>query len=346
MADAPKRPWWITAACLALLALFVPCARNALAWIDRPFAGFLVLENGLVASMGRNTWIQPERRRMHRTRVVAVAGRPILGGRELQEYVENGGTGNAIRYTFRHGPEMFQLALPVRPFVARDFLEVFLPLLAVGLLVVLGGAVVALRRPDAPEARALFIVCATLGCAMITAPDQYGPYSFSFIHAFAICTIPPATLHLALTYPQRSRALRRWRILYGGLYLPFGGLGVGLLVWVFEPAFFLPLIYTVRFLTANAILLYVGRLVLALIEGVRPRLPVVLALTAALGSSLIVAATLATAPLLKQPISPLLTSGPILLFPILTGIAFLRFPQPSLPDTATAGTIAWRSEQS
>lgn len=340
MAETPKPSWWIAAAALAFLALSVPCALNALAWIDRPFPGFLVLENGVVGSLGRNEWIPPERRRMHWARLVAVAGRPTSGGRELHHYVENGGAGNAIRYTFREGPEMFQLALPVRRFRTRDFLEVFLPLLAIGLLLMLSGTVIAWRRPDAPEARALFIVCTSLGCILITSPDQYSPYWFTLIHIAAICAIPPAVVHLALAYPQRSRALRRWRVLYPGLYLPFVGLALGLLVWMFEPAFFLPLMYTVWFLTANAILVYIGRLVLALIEGVRPRLPVILALVAVVGSSALAGGILATYPLLKRPISPLLMCGPILLFPVLTGIAFLRFPHPSLPDADIPGPWA------
>ena len=51
-------------------------------------------------------------------------------------------------------------------------------MLGIGLLVVLAGAFVALRRPDAPETRALFAVCLSLGLAAITGPDQYSPCWF------------------------------------------------------------------------------------------------------------------------------------------------------------------------
>ena len=104
-----------------------------------------------------------------------------------------------------------------------------------------------------------------------------------------------------------------------------------------EPSLFLPLLYLLYFLVANSALMYVGRLVLALIEGVRPTRPIVLALTAVVGSSLIAAAILVTYPLLKRPISPAWMLGPLLLFPALTGVAFLRFPTPRLPEADAQG---------
>jgi hypothetical protein len=49
-----------------------------------------------------------------------------------------------------------------------------------------------------------------------------------------------------------------------------------------------------------------------------------------LGSSLIAAAIVATYPLLQQPISPAWVFGPLLLLPLLEGLAFVRFPSPAL----------------
>jgi hypothetical protein len=243
-------------------------------------------------------------------------------------------------YTFRQGSEIFRLALPARPFAVDDFLGVFAPMLGIGLLVVLAGAFVALHRPDAPETRALFAVCLSLGLAAITGPDQYSPCWFVPIFFLGAAAVAPAFIQLALAYPQRSRLLRHGRRLHVALYLPFFGLAAAIVAAMPEPALFLPLLYLLYFLVANSALVYVGRLVLALIEGVRPAEPILLALGAVVGSSLIAAAILVTYPLLKRPISPAWMLGPLLLFPALTGVAFLRFPAPRHPDARISRTTA------
>src|SRR2546425_772110 len=84
---------------------------NAITWINRPFPGFLVLENGIVVSIGRSDWIPPERRRAQWTRVIAVDGHPVSGGREINAYVSAADVGRPITYTFRGGSDIFRLAL-------------------------------------------------------------------------------------------------------------------------------------------------------------------------------------------------------------------------------------------
>ncbi len=329
---------WVLVVLLAVLAIFVPCTINAVDWIGRPFPGFLVLQNGIVVSMGRSDWAGLGRRRTHWTRLLAVDGQPVGSGPELHQILERADPSQPQAYTFRQGTEVFRLALPARSFAVGDFLGVFAPMLGIGLLVVLAGAFVALRRPNAPETRALFAVCLSLGLAAITGPDQYTPCWFVPLFFLSAAAVAPAFVHLALVYPQRSRLLRRGRLLYAGLNLPFFALAAGIVAAMPEPALFLPLLYLLYFLVANSALMYVGRLVLALIEGVRPAQPILLALAAVVGSSLIAAAILVTYPLLKRPISPAWMLGPFLLFPALTGVAFLRFPVPKLPDDPASRT--------
>lgn len=338
MKPPPRSSSWVLVALLAVFAVFVPCTINGLDWIGRPFPGFLVLQNGIVVSMGRSDWARLGSRRTQWTRLLAVDGQPVSSGRELHQVLERADPDEPLAYTFRQGTESFRLALPARPFDLGDFLGVFAPMLGIGLLVILAGAFVALRRPDAPEARALFAVCVSLGLAAITGPDQYSPCWFVPLFFLGVAAVAPAFVHLALVYPQRSRLLRHGRRLYVGLYLPFLGLAAAIVAAMPEPALFLPLLYLLYFLVANSALVYVGRLVLALIEGVRPALPILLALAAVVGSSLIAAAILVTYPLLKRPISPAWMLGPLLLFPALTGLAFLRFPAPKHPDAQASRT--------
>jgi hypothetical protein len=314
-----------------VLAIFGVCLMNALAWVGQPFSGFLVAQNGIVVSIGRAEWVRALHHHVPFARILAVDGRPVSGGRDVHAYVSAVGVGKPIVYTFRNGAEIFRLSVRVRRFEASDFAELFVPLLGIGLLMVLLGAVVVALRPRASEARALFALCAAIGVALVTAPDQYYPYRFTSLYFLAECAVPPAFTQLALTYPQRAGVLRRGPLSYLLLYLPFAGLGAGLLFSLPDPSLFLPLLYTLYFFIANAALLCVGALVVGLIDGVRPREPVVLSLAGMLGSSLIAASILATYPLLQRPISPVSLLGPLLLLPVMVGFAFVRFPRPEVP---------------
>src|SRR5207249_9760841 len=181
-------------------------------------------------------------------------------------------------------------------------------------------------RPQAPEARALFLVCLGIGLTMITAPDEWAPYWFTSVYFLAECAVPPAFVHLALAYPQPSTLVRRGPWVYAALYLPFVGLAAALLAASPEPSLFLPLLYSMYFLIANAAILCLGALVIGLLDGVRPRQGLLLSLAAMLGSCVIAGAVLSTYPVLQRPLSPGWFLGPLLLFPLLEGFAFVRFP--------------------
>jgi hypothetical protein len=325
-----RRAWWVPFALAPVLAVFAACCVNALAWIDRPFPGFFVLENGIVVSIGRAEWAHARYRSLPFARVLAVDGRPVAGGRGVQAYVNAVGVGKPIVYTFRRGADIFRLALRVRPFGRDDFVGIFAAFLGVGLAMVLASAVVVALRPDAPETRALFVVSVAIGLILITSPDMYSPYWFAPVAFLAMCVLPPAAVQLALAFPQPRAMPGRRPLLYLVLYLPFVALAGALLASMPQPALFLPLLYTVYFFMANAVLLNVGSLVFGLIDGVEPREPVVLALVGLLGSSLVAAAIVATYPLLQRPISPAWVFGPLLLLPVLEGLAFVRFPSPAL----------------
>lgn len=313
-----------------VLAIFAVCLANARAWIGRPFSGLLFLENGIVVSIGRAQWTHARYRNVPFSRILAVDGHPVAGGAEIHARVAARGIGATVTYTLRKGTEITRLRLPVRPFARADFLELFFPLLGVGFLMVVVGAAVVARLPRAPHAHALFALCLAIGLYLITGPDEYRPYRFPLLQFVSLCAIAPATIHLALAYPHRRSVLRRGPIVHLALYLPFVALGVALRSSMPTPPIFLPLLYTVYVFTANAALFYVGGLVLALIDGARPREPLLWALAAVGGSVVISLAIFVTYPLLQRPLSPSWLAGPLPLLPLLKGFAFVRYPLPAV----------------
>ncbi|HEY0303198.1 MAG TPA: hypothetical protein VGC36_17760, partial [Rhizomicrobium sp.] len=230
--------------------------------------------------------------------------------------------GRELTYTLRQGADVFRLALPVRPFSAGDFIAVFAPMLGVGLWTLLVGAAVLILRPDLAAVRALFVTCALLALVLLTGPDQYGPYRFTSVIFLALAVLPAALLHLTATFAWHPV---RWvRRVVVGLYAGCAVLGAVLLACRADPAVFLPLLYLVYCVLANAILLYLGSLVAALSSRRGSRRQLGLGLAAIAASSAPAVAILVTYPLRSEAVSATWLIAPLALWPLLTGIALLR----------------------
>src|SRR5262252_9439524 len=127
---------WVGIALVPVLAIFAVCLGDTLAWIGKPFPGFLIAENGIVVSLGRQQWTDSRNRSVPFARVLAVDGHAVSGGRDVQAYVKAVAAGQEITYTLRNGTEIFGIQQKVRLFDTRDFLLLFVPLLGVGLLMI------------------------------------------------------------------------------------------------------------------------------------------------------------------------------------------------------------------
>lgn len=306
---------------LVLLVVVAVCARDALAWVGRPFAGLLFADNLIVVSIGSASWRDPQLRRTEWSRIIALDGAPVHSALAVLREVATRAAGDRITYTLRRDGETFRIAIPVRTFTWDDFREVFAPMLGVGVFLVLAGGVVMLLGPDLPPVRALYALCAALGLLLATGPDQYGPYRFTPLYLMAVALVPPAILHLAAAFPWRPGAWA-WRAVKAS-YVLFAIAGVLLIAVREEPPAFLALLYVVYLSLANAVLLYAGSLVGALVTARRSRLQLAVALAAVLASSLPGALVLVVYPLMTEPIAPAWLVLPLVLMPVLSGVAFV-----------------------
>jgi hypothetical protein len=313
-----------------LLAIVAVCTREALRWVGRPFAGLLFADNLIVVSIGSASWRDPQLRRTEWSRIIALDGAPVHSAVELLRAVAARRPGDLVTYTFRRDDETFRIAIPVRAFTWTDFRDIFAPMLAVGGFLALSGGGLVLVRPELPELRALYAACASFGLVLVTGPDQYGPYRFTPLYLMAVAAVPPAILHLAAAYPWRPGPWAKRAVVASyALFALVGALLVGLRA---DPDVFLALLYFVYLSLANAVLLYAGSLVGAIATARRSRLQLAIALAAVVGSSGLGALVLVVYPLMTEPIAPAWILLPVVLMPVLSGVAFL-----AVPDAPRAG---------
>ena len=330
-----RRPLaWLAIVLIAVAAVAAVAVRDATAWIGRPFAGFFVLDNRIVVSIGRSVWRDPALRRIEWTLVTAVDGTPIRAAGEIHDAVRAAGAGGTLTYTLRRGAELFRVAIPAAAFSAGDFATVFAPMLGVGVWTVAVGAALLVVRPRVATLRAAFVVCLALGLMLITGPDQYGPYRFVVLFYLALALMPAAVFHLTAAFVWWPGAWTRRVVAV--VYVLCAGIGVVLVARRFDPAVFLPLLYIVYFALANALVLYIGTLVSALVNAERLRPHVALALTGVVAPAVVPIVVLVTYPLWTEPVSVPWFVLPIGLWPLLHGVALLRLSAERTPSVEAA----------
>ncbi len=228
-----RDPWlWAALAALALLAAVA--GSGALSWLGRPFAGFLVLENRVVASAGLTSWPAVRDGALFQAQVTALRGIPLDSVESLYAQVEALPIGTPVEYRFERGSEAWSERVSTRRFSAMDFLGLFGTLLFCG--VTLAGLGIAIRylRPGDAAIGGAALAFYLLGLWALTAADLYGPYRLFRVHAFLECLLFAATVHLAAVFPV-PRSLARSRLLVASWVLALA-LGVATQVWLYDPA--------------------------------------------------------------------------------------------------------------
>ena len=110
---------------LLFIALCSWSVISTRSWIDRPFPGFLVLENNLVAQVWLPEWEGFRRGLKIDDIIVAVDGQPVTNAAELDRIVMESGLGDDLSYSVIRGGQEIELTIPVSLFTQRDYLAVF-----------------------------------------------------------------------------------------------------------------------------------------------------------------------------------------------------------------------------
>lgn len=311
-----------------VLAIGALCAGNGARRIGETFPGFLVLHNRIVVSIGRPQWSLEKTARILFAEVVGIENHPLAEAAELQVHAAKLPNDTAVSYRFRKQAEVFAEVVAARVFTVADYLSVYGSYFAAGVCFALAGLWVVLRVDAlAPAVIAFFVFCQACALVLLTGGDLYGPYWFTPLYFTAFSFSPAALLHLAGSFPEPIGIQSRWRRVALGL-LYAGALALALVFHLMrhDPSLFLPLLYTVYLLLANALFLYLARLLLSrsTIGDGRQRSAINRALLAVLLSGLVAGVIFVTYPALRGPVSPLLLVWPLVIFPVFTAGALVQ----------------------
>lgn len=189
-------------------------------WIAAPFPGFLVLENGVVASAGLTHWPTIADGSIFQSKVTSYDGHPFSTPGALKAYVASKPIDHSIEYRFESRTGRFERTIATRLFTPSDAFLLFGVTLfsAIALL----GVALALfyMAPRDSAGIGCALAFAITGTFALTAVDLYGPYHFFRIHALAECFLGAGGIHMSLVFPHRTRvSIERPWIVFGAYFV-------------------------------------------------------------------------------------------------------------------------------
>ena len=233
-------PHTIRALILGLLAvgLTLVCGLSSTRWIDKPFPGFVVLENRVIASVSLPDWTIASQTELYQHAVVAVNDQEVATSDELYAAVRELPAGSPVVYTLEKNLQTSRATLASQMFSLQDYVFLFGAYLINGLGIALIGIIVWGVRPTAPASPALLSLGLTVGLWAITATDLYSPHWFFHLHVLGEALLPASFIHLALVFPVDRRPWFRAE----RLWLPY--LVLGAVAVVYEVILDHPTVYS------------------------------------------------------------------------------------------------------
>lgn len=210
---------WVPLLALAVaLPLTLYAGWQSTAWLDRLFPGFLVMQNGVIPTIGTSNWPADSATLFH-SEVVAVDGVPTRGGAAVLAAIASRSEGEPVRYTLRKHADTRDVVLPILRFTWSDYLQIYGILMLFGCANLLTGVVVGFLQPRTLQARVFVLHTTIAGLYAVSAVFLHQP---QFDHLNRLCLaaesfVSATFLHLALTFPVPRRlgrsGSRAWLIL-------------------------------------------------------------------------------------------------------------------------------------
>jgi hypothetical protein len=193
---------------LAALATAAIVALAATTWIGATFPGFFVLENGVVASIGRSDW-PASRTAIYQHIVTDVDDTPVESGSDVYKRVAARPAGTTFTYRLENATTHRSVTVASRVLSSSDYWMIFGGYFATGLLYLLLALLGAVLSADPQLGRALVLVGSAGGAYALSAVGIYGPDSPIRLHAFIEALFPATLVCLALAFPRPASQIAK-----------------------------------------------------------------------------------------------------------------------------------------
>lgn len=211
MRFAPSRATRLVSALLLSGTLLLTAAMgfSSVRWIGRPFPGFFLLRNRVIASVDLPTWHIAAMRHVFQSSVVAVDGVPVHTAADVYERVRAKPAGTDFTYALDSRGQVTERVIASQTFTSTDWWLVFGVYLFNGLVFAAIGIGVWVLGTDRATTSALLALGLCFSMYALSAVDLYGPHHLFRVYAVAEAFLPAVIVHLALLFPMRRTAPAR-----------------------------------------------------------------------------------------------------------------------------------------
>lgn len=186
---------------LAAIATAAVVALAATTWIGATFPGFFVLENGVVASIGRSGW-PASRAAIYQHIVTEIDDTPVENGSDVYKRVAAQPAGTTFTYSLENATAHRSVTIASRVLLPSDYWTIFGGYFATGLLYLLLAVLGAMLAADPQLGRAFVLVGSAGGAYALSAVGIYGPDAPMRLHACIEAFFPATLVCLALAFPR------------------------------------------------------------------------------------------------------------------------------------------------
>ena len=191
----------ISAYTVLVVVLAVGALLNSLQWVNRTFPGFLLMDNGVVPSVGLPHWTGLQENTIYQRQVLRLDGQPVSSTREVYATVAAAPVGTLFTYEFAaHGGYETRTIASMR-FTLSDYVSLFGAYFLNAVVFTAVGIAVWILGPAAPTTLGTVILALNAGAFGLTGMDLYGPAQLFRLHVTTEALFPATLLHLMLVFP-------------------------------------------------------------------------------------------------------------------------------------------------
>jgi len=195
---------------LLIMSIAVVCFLEAVSWIDRPFAGFLMNRRLTVLSVGMPDWAGSLAGLQSADRIVKIGDRDVVRVADLENAVKNREVGSLIEYTVDRGGQTLKFSVPVTSFTLTDLLGTFGSTFFQGVIFFAIGVVVFLLKPDSTVSLLFFIATLLLSASKFVNFSVVSSASpFSYLVIIVDNALSALVIHFSAVFPLRHTFVDR-----------------------------------------------------------------------------------------------------------------------------------------